>query len=67
LIINEFPLLEGHRSIDADITIGGEGSVLTDVPDPHVVQNSGGSDNKMWSLNCKFHGSRYVTNEVNIR
>jgi hypothetical protein len=46
LIINEFPLLEGHRSIDADITIGGEGSVLTDVPDPHVVENSGANKDK---------------------
>jgi hypothetical protein len=46
LIINEFPLLEGHRSIDAHITIGGEGSVLTDVPDPHAVQRSGGSKDK---------------------
>ena len=34
LIISEFPLLEGHRSIDADITIGGEGGVMTDAPDP---------------------------------
>jgi hypothetical protein len=46
LIISEFPLLEGHRSIDADITIGGEGSVFTDVPDPHVVQNSGRNKDK---------------------
>ena len=40
LIISEFPLLEGHRSIDANITIGEEGSILTDAPDLHAVQNS---------------------------
>ena len=34
LIISEFPLLEGHRSIDADIAIGGKGGVMTDAPDP---------------------------------
>ena len=34
LIISEFPLLEGHRSIDADIAIGGEGGVMTDAPHP---------------------------------
>jgi len=33
-------LLEGHRSIDADITIEEEGGVTTDAPDPHAVQNS---------------------------
>ena len=40
LIISDFPLLEGHRSIDADITIEEEGGVTTDAPDPHAVQNS---------------------------
>jgi hypothetical protein len=54
LIISDFPLLEGHRSIDADITIEEEGGVTTDAPDPHAVQNSDRNVDKSLNLNFKF-------------
>jgi hypothetical protein len=66
LIISEFPLLEGHRSIDADIAIGGEGGVMTRRT-PHGVQNSDGAKHKAQNLNCKFHESGYAMDEVNVR